>query len=68
MNSFNFWKKKLEKLFLALVGITWVKGTSVIYFGSEKGGCAVKSWTHFGTTSYQKVVKKSMQKPMSKKH
>ena len=40
MNSFNFLKKKLEKLFLTLVGITWVKGTSVIDFGSEKGGGA----------------------------
>ena len=69
MNSFNFLKKKkLEKLFLALVGITWVKDTSVIEKESEKGSCNVKSWTHFGTISYQKVDKKSMQKPMSKKH
>ena len=55
-------------MFLALVGITWVKGTSVIDFGSEKGGCALKSWRNFGTISYQQVDQKSMQKPMSNKH
>jgi hypothetical protein len=44
MNSFYFFEKeKMEKLLLALVGITLVKGTSVIDFGSEKGGCALKS-------------------------
>ena len=65
---FNLFEKRLEKLFLALVGITWVKDTSVIEKESEKGGCNVKSWTHFGTISYQQIDKKSMQKTMSKKH
>ena len=66
---FNLFEKRLEKLFLALVGITRVKGTSVIEKDAQRGGAApLKSWTHFGTISYQKVDKKTMQKPMSKKH
>ena len=32
------------------------------------GAAMTKSWSHFGTISYQKVNQKSMQKTMSKKH
>ena len=58
MNSFNFLKKSWKNCFLALVGITWVKVISVIEKGNEKGGCPLKSWSHFGTISYQKVNQK----------
>jgi hypothetical protein len=55
-------------LFLALVGITWVKGTSVIKKESEKGGNAIYFWNYFSTIFHQKVNQKSMQKLIPKKH
>ena len=36
MNSFNFLKKKLETLFLTLVSITYIKGTSVTKSDAKK--------------------------------
>ena len=39
---FSFFEKKLETLFLTLVGITWVKGTTVIeQIDAKKRVCAV---------------------------
>jgi hypothetical protein len=67
INSFIF-LKKVKKYFLALVGITWVEGTSVIKKESEKGGSVIYFWNHFSSVSIKKSIKKSMQKTMSKKH
>ena len=55
---FKLFEKRLEKLFLALVGITWVKDTSVIEKESEKGGNAIYFLNHFSSIFHQKVYQK----------
>ena len=44
---FQFFEKKLEKLFLALVGITKVKGTSVIEKETKTGAFPIPIGIHF---------------------
>ena len=44
MNSFSFLKKGWKNCFLALVGITWVKGTSVIEKETKKRGSGYYSF------------------------
>ena len=48
MNSFIFLNFFLEKLFLALVGITWVKDTSVIDFGIQVPTAKFRTWSQRG--------------------
>ena len=53
----------LEKLFLALVGITWVKGTSVIEKETKKNESGLIApdpfWYHFHQKVDQKIDAKT---------
>ena len=59
MNSFIFVKKNWKNCFLALVGITKVKGTSVTKSDAKKDVFPILIWIHFWLIFHQKVDQKT---------